>query len=195
MHLATAGATLTVLLTGATLLGGATTGVWVSAALRAMVYLVAGLFTTAVLLKTHKRGPGASYGPIAALVLPMMVAGLDLFAMGLTTAHWLEAIAVAEPAQRQGLLQEILTITDRSRAGTAMSVLLALGLAALGPIASWQRNRAQAQTHLGAMAISVVTAAVSLMLVSNALAPLRPSTTFAASMTQPDAPAAAQVSQ
>ena len=188
LRLAAAGAVLTVLLTGTALMSGASTGVWEPAALRAMAYLVAGLLTTGVLLTTHVRGPGSNIGPIAALSVPLLVAGLDLAAMGLGTAHALEAIAAAAPADKQALLGQLLDTTQGGQIFSGLSIVLALLLAALGPIASWQRHREQARKHLVAMGMSLVVAATSLFLVSSYLSPFSPSSTYAEGMSQ-DAPA------
>lgn len=179
LHLAGAAAIFTVLLTGTALLGGGYTGIWSPAAMRAMTYLIAGLLTTGILLSTHIRGPGAHVGPVAALAVPLIVAGFDLFAMGLNTAHALTAVAEAVPANRTLLVSQLIATTTQAKVFAGLSLVLALGLAALGPIASWTRHRTQARKHLSAMMLSVVVAGASLLLVSSHLAPFGPCKTLA----------------
>jgi hypothetical protein len=170
-RLAAAAAGLTFLLTATTLASGGASGVWGLAAWRALLYLFAGGATTAALLATHKRGPGAHLGPVVAATLPLLVAGVDAAAGGWVTGDAFVRAAMAAPADKQHTLWQGYEAVGVLQGFSGMSVLLAVGLASLGPLASASRHRDLVAPQLGAIAISVV-AAVAVIVVT--AAPLQP---------------------
>jgi hypothetical protein len=128
-----------------------------------MLYLAAGIATTAALLATHKRGPGAQLGPLMAVTLPLLVAGLDATASGYVATGALQQVAVAPPAAKQALVNSGADAMHILQGFSGLSVLLALGLACLGPVASAQRSRDLIRGQVGAIALSMGSAALVIL--------------------------------
>jgi hypothetical protein len=171
MGLAGASAVLTFALTATALASGAASGVWGLAAVRSLVYLAAGIATTAALLTTHQRGPGAQVGPVAAVVLPMLVAGLDATASGWVSAEQFRLIATTAPELRQAVLLETAQQIDTLRLYSAASLVLAVALAGLGPAASAYRSRPLVGAQSRAVALSMAAAVVVVVYGANYLVP------------------------
>lgn len=169
--IAAVAAILTILLTASALGSGAASGAWGLAAIRALLYLAAGIGTTAALLTTHHRGPGAQVGPVAAATLPLLVAALDASGSGWLSVQELRMIAVAAPSDKQGMMLatgEAITIL---RGFSGLSVMLALSLAALGPVASAYKSRPLVARQTVAIAASMASALAVVLLTSAYLAP------------------------
>jgi hypothetical protein len=100
-----------------------------------------------------------------------MVAALDA-----TTSGWLSyiqflTIAAAAPVEKQGLLNATVDVTVILRGFSGLSLLLALALAALGPIASVARSRALVRPQVAAIVASMVTAVLVVVFGSSYLIP------------------------
>lgn len=171
LGLAGVAAVLTIALTATALGSGAASGAWGLAAIRAIIYLTAGLGTTAALLTTHHRGPGAQIGPIAAAVLPLLVAGLDATASGWHSAEQFLVIANSAPADRQAVLLQMSQTLETLRAFSSASVLIAVVLAGLGPAASAYQRHPLLQAQAGAVAMSMLTSIIIVLYGGNFLVP------------------------
>ena len=169
--IAAVAAVLTVLLTATALGSGAASGAWGLAAIRALLYLAAGIATTAALLTTHHRGPGAQVGPVAAATLPLLVAALDASGSGWLSMQELLLIVSAAPADKMTMMlatDDALTIL---RGFSGLSVVLALILAGLGPVASAYKSRPLVRSQSIAIAVSMASALAIVLLTSGYLAP------------------------
>ena len=170
-RIAIAAATLTFLLTATALGSGAASGVWGLAAIRALLYLFAGAATTAALLSTHQKGPGAQIGPITAIALPLFIAAVDAGACGWLSREQFIRIAMAPPVEKQVLLDGIVASLGILRAFSGLSLLLALVLAALGPLASAYRSRPLVRPQVVAILSSMAVAIFVVLLASSYLVP------------------------
>jgi hypothetical protein len=150
---------LTFALTVTALARGYASGAWGLASTRAVLFLAAGIGTTSALLLTHKRGPGAQVGPLAAVAIPLLIAGLDQLTIGWMTLQDFQAIAIALPADKQALMDTHLATASVLRGFSGLQLALALALASLGPIASLSRRRDLMPRQVGAMVAGLVTAA------------------------------------
>jgi len=159
MGVAAAGILLTFGLTATALAGGSATGAWEIASIRALLYLAAGIGATAALLTTHERGPGAQVGPLAAASLPLLVAGIDTASSGWISVATLRGIALAAPEAKQGLLDAGASTLFTLQGFSSLQLALALGLAALGPVASLSRRRDLLPAQMGALGMALTTGA------------------------------------
>lgn len=169
--IALAAAGLTFCLTATALGSGAASGAWELAAIRALLVLLAGGATTAVLLSTHQRGPGAQIGPIAAITLPLFVAAIDAAACGWLSKGQFILIAAAEPAARQGILNLMVASIASLRLFSGVGLVLALLLAGLGPLASAYRSQPLVRSQVLVLMSSMLMAVCVVIWASNYLVP------------------------
>lgn len=121
---------------------------------RVAAYLAAGLGATAALLMSHKRGPGASIGIIAAATLPFVVAGGDAMAMSLISLDAFHSAAQAAAVDKAAILEGAREASMIFRYFSGVHVALALALAALGPMAAKTASRDDAPDRLKVLGIS-----------------------------------------
>lgn len=169
LEVAGVAAVLTFLITASCLASGMVSGEWGVAALRALVYLGAGLITTAALLLTHRRGPGAHLGPLAAATLPLLIAAVDAAASGWVSAQALTMAAAAAPVAKQGVLSEGSTAVAAMRVFSGSNSLLAVALAALGPVVSSMRSRELVRPQAVGVALGLLTAILAIAVTSTPL--------------------------
>lgn len=115
---------------------------------RVSAYLAAGLAATGALLTSHKRGPGASVGLIAAAALPFVVVGGDAVAMSLVSLDAFSAAAHAAAADKGAIIEGAREATFIFKYFSGVHVVLALALAALGPIAAKAATREDAPDRM-----------------------------------------------
>ena len=104
------------------------------------LYALLTLMLATVVRRSHLRGTGAEIAPLALLLTPLLVAAVDRVAGGWIASGTLSAVASTPPALKQEMMNGALNTIDGMQAIARAQWVLAIGLAALGPIALRKRS-------------------------------------------------------
>ena len=125
---------LSLLISALVVTGGVLTDNLIGAMMRGGLYLLGGILTAAALLNTDKDSAGMQAGASAALALPMLVAGAEVFSMASAGRQAFEVVAYASAETKGPLLMQGLELVKQQEVLALAAVGFAVVVAIIGAV-------------------------------------------------------------